>query len=72
MQRILDEVSRLSPMERAELLDKIYESFDSEIDSEIKKARAEEAERRISEYRNGNIKSVSAEEVKIKERGNNI
>lgn len=62
-QKILEEIKSLSPIERVELIDKIYQTFDPEIDQEVEKAWVEESERRISEYKKGTIKTVSAEEV---------
>lgn len=62
-QKILEEIKSLSPIERVELIDKIYQTFDPEIDREVERAWVEESERRISEYKKGAIKTVSAEEV---------
>jgi len=53
----------LSPIERIELIDKIYRTFDSENDRDIEKAWAEESERRIAEYRKGAAETVPAEDV---------
>ena len=50
-QKILEEIKSLSPIQRVELIDKIYQTFDSEIDHEVEKAWIEESERRISEYK---------------------
>jgi putative addiction module component (TIGR02574 family) len=61
--KILAEVSRLSPMERAEIVELIIESFDTEPNEEITKAWVEEAERRLSEYRKGTSVTFSEKEV---------
>jgi len=62
-QRILDEVARLSPIERAEIIDRILESFDAEPDSGIAEAWVKEAERRLADYRAGEMSSLPEEEV---------
>ncbi len=62
-QKILEEIKSLSPIERVELIDKIHQTFDQEIDHEVEKTWIEESEGRISEYKKGNIKTVSSEEV---------
>ncbi len=60
---ILEKIKSLSPIERIELIDGIYQTFSSETDHEVEKAWVEESERRLSDYRKGVVKTVSAEEV---------
>lgn len=61
--KILEEIKALSPIERIELIDKIYQTFDSETDIEVEKAWADEAERRLVLHRNGDDTSISEEEL---------
>ena len=61
--KILEEVSHLSPIDRAELLERIIESFDGEPDSEVKKAWSEEAERRLADYKGGRAELISEEDA---------
>lgn len=62
-QKIINEASRLSPIERAEVIERIIESFDIDSDIEIKSAWAEEAERRLALHKNGDSETFSEEEV---------
>ncbi len=57
------EAIHLPPIERAELVERIIESFDVEPDNEIKKAWADEAEQRLADYQNGMADTVSEKEV---------
>lgn len=62
-QRILDEVAQLSPVERAEIIERILESFDTGSYSEVTEAWAKEAERRLADYRQGKTTAVPEEEA---------
>lgn len=62
-QKIPNEVSALSPMDRAEITERIIETFDAEPDEELKKAWADEAKRRLDSYYRGESKTLSEEEV---------
>jgi len=62
-QKILDEVTTLSPMDRAEIIERIIETFDVEPDEELKKIWADEAKRRFDSYYRGEAKTLSEEEV---------
>ena len=64
-QQILEEVSHLSPIDRAELLGRIIERFAVEPDNEIKKAWADEAERRLAHHKGGDDGSLSEQDVLI-------
>jgi putative addiction module component (TIGR02574 family) len=59
---IIDEALLLSITEKAELVDQLLSSIDN-IDKNIEKKWAEEAESRIDAYQAGKLKSVSLEEV---------
>jgi putative addiction module component (TIGR02574 family) len=65
-QRIIDEVTSLSPTERAEIVERIIESFDTEPDEELKKIWADEAKRRLDSYYKGGAQTVSEDEVFLK------
>lgn len=62
-QHILEEVMELSPAERAELAEKILESFELPARKEIDELWAIESEERIDAYKRGNIEAIPAEEV---------
>ncbi|OHD63403.1 MAG: hypothetical protein A2176_00505 [Spirochaetes bacterium RBG_13_51_14] len=64
-QQILEEVSHLSPIDRAELVERIIESFDAGPDDEIKKSWADEAERRLALHKGGDDGSLSEQDVLI-------
>ncbi|MBP7738198.1 MAG: addiction module protein [Spirochaetes bacterium] len=62
-QKILEEIKLLSPIERVELIDKIYKTFDPETDLEVEKAWVEESERRLADYKSGKSTVISEDEV---------
>jgi putative addiction module component (TIGR02574 family) len=62
-QQVFNEAIQLPPIERAELVERIIESFDTEPDEAIRKAWESEAERRLADYKNGNAAAVSEDEV---------
>ncbi|HPV42954.1 MAG TPA: addiction module protein [Spirochaetota bacterium] len=62
-QKILEEIKSLSPIERVELIDKIYQTFDPEIDFEVEKAWGKESERRLADYKNGKSAVISEDEA---------
>ena len=62
---ILDDVNKLTPFERAEIIERIIESFDSEPGSDIQRAWADEAEKRLNDYRKGKTGTISEDEVFI-------
>lgn len=59
---ILDQALGLSPVERADVAEKLLFSLDSP-DSEMDRLWAKEADLRIEAYEKGNLETVSAEEV---------
>lgn len=60
---ILKQALRLDAVERAELIEAIYRSFDKTADRRIDSLWAEEAESRIDAYDGGRLKSRPAEAV---------
>lgn len=63
IQTILTEALSLNPVERAELIDKLYHSFDKIHEDAIDAQWAIEAESRIEAYNEGHIKADSASAV---------
>lgn len=62
-EQIIQKAIRLSPYERAELIDKLYHTFDNENNREIDMLWAEESESRLDGYEQGKIKSYPIEDV---------
>lgn len=62
-QQILNEASQLPPVERAELVERIIESFDVEPDESVRKAWEAEADSRLADYKSGKATVISEEEV---------
>jgi putative addiction module component (TIGR02574 family) len=58
---ILGEASRLSPIERAELIDALYQTFDGKPDERQELAWAAELESRIDAYDAGSLTAEDAE-----------
>ena len=54
----------LPPLERAEVIDRLYQSLRSEREKEIESAWAEESERRIDFYLAGQADTVPYEQIK--------
>jgi len=61
--RILQEARNLSPMERAELIEKLLDSFTYDQRKKIDEAWAQEAESRIDAYEKGAIESIPLSKV---------
>ena len=61
---VINEALALSPVERAELIERLYESMRSEREREIEQAWAQESERRIDELQSGKESTVSYEQMK--------
>ena len=64
--RVAEEALKLSPTERAELIDLLFESFDPSQParpSEIEQAWAAEAESRIDAFDKGELRAIPAEDV---------
>lgn len=62
-EKIINEASQLTPMEKAEIIDRIIESFDNEPDEGIKKAWAEEAEHRLALHKKKDSEPIPEDEV---------
>jgi putative addiction module component (TIGR02574 family) len=62
-EQVLREALRLTPVERAELIDELFQSFDGTTDPAVDAAWAEEVESRIAAYDAGLLKADSAEAV---------
>lgn len=62
-QAILDQALRLTPVERAELIEALFRSFDPDADARIDAAWAEEAESRLDAFEAGQLTADSAENV---------
>ena len=58
-ERILNDALGLLPVERAELIEKLFQSFDRSVSRKIDAAWAEEVESRIDAYRRGEVKASS-------------
>lgn len=59
---LIQQVLRLEPAKRFEVVEEILRSLDQP-DPEIEKAWLEEAEHRLAEYRAGKSRSIPAEDV---------
>jgi len=62
-QKILQEALNLPPEDRAEVVERLLETFQDPPDPVIDEMWAQEAEDRIDAYNRGELGSVSAEEV---------
>ncbi len=62
-ERVLNDALALSPIERAELIQRLFQSFDVSEDSHIDTAWTEEIEYRIEAYDKGLLTASPAEDV---------
>ncbi len=62
-ERIFKDALELLPVERAELIEKLFQSFDDAALNTVDAAWAEEVESRFEAYDRGEIKASSAEDV---------
>ena len=62
-EEIMGQAMALPPDVRALLADRLIHSLDSPTREEIDRLWAEEAERRVQQIRNGEVKPISGEEV---------
>lgn len=60
---IIRQILLMPPIDRIEIIDKIYEGFDNDNSADYEALWAEEAERRIDGFLNGEIPVYSLEEV---------
>jgi putative addiction module component (TIGR02574 family) len=61
-EELLDEAMKLKPEERLTLVEGLIKSLD-EPDKKLDEIWAEEAEKRLSAYRNGKLEGVPMEEI---------
>jgi putative addiction module component (TIGR02574 family) len=66
--KVLDEALKLPPVDRAELIQRLFQSFD-ECDSEVDEKWAEEVESRLDAYDKGELTASSAEDVMVRING---
>ncbi len=62
-ERMLNDALALPPIERAELIQRLLQSFDESMDNHIDTAWTEEVESRIDAYEKGLLSASPAEEV---------
>jgi len=62
-EKVLQEALSLPPKDRAEVLERLLETFQEPPDPELDKLWAQEAEDRIDAYDRGELASVSSEDV---------
>ena len=63
-QSVIADALALPPLERAEVIDRLYQSLRSEREREIESAWAEESERRIDAYLAGQADTFPYEQIK--------
>ena len=63
-QSVIADALALPPLERAEVIDRLYQSLRSDREREIESAWAEESERRIDAYLAGEADTVPYEQIK--------
>ena len=63
-QSVVADALALSPLERAEIIDQLYQSLRSEREKEIESAWAQESERRIDVYLAGDADTIPYDQVK--------
>ena len=61
---VINEALSLSPIERAELIERLYESMRSDREKEVEQAWAQESERRIELMQSGQESTVPYEQMK--------
>lgn len=63
LREIFERARKLPPVDRADLLEQIFETFDSSGQFEIDQQWASESEERLKAYRSGDLKSEPADQV---------
>ncbi len=61
--RILNEVERLSPPERADLADRLVETLARDIPSGIERAQLDEVQRRIGQVESGKVAVIPRDQA---------
>jgi putative addiction module component (TIGR02574 family) len=64
--KVLEEALELSPLDRAELIEELFSSFDFPTRKQIDALWAKEAEDRIDAYERGELAAASMEDVFIR------
>lgn len=62
-QQILEKALKLPPIERAELVEKVFDSFNGSQENNFDHLWAQEAESRIDTFEKGKLKAVIAKKV---------
>lgn len=62
-QKVLKKVLDLPPIERAELVEKVFDSFSGSLENNFDHLWAQEAESRIDAFEKGKFKAVSVKRV---------
>lgn len=62
-EQVLKQALGLPPVDRAELIERLFQSFDPSADRRVDAAWAEEVESRIDAYTDGKIAASPAEDV---------
>jgi putative addiction module component (TIGR02574 family) len=57
------EATKLSPLDRADLIEALFDSFEPDENPQYDKLWAEEAERRYKAVQNGEMETISEEDV---------
>jgi putative addiction module component (TIGR02574 family) len=63
LRKLVSEVMKLSPKERARLAEELIASLDDHSDPDSERLWLEEAERRLDELLSGKVKAIPAEEA---------
>lgn len=63
-QSVIADALALPPLDRAELIDRLYQSLRSEREMKVESAWAHESERRIDAFLAGHVETVPYERVK--------
>lgn len=62
-EQVLKQALGLPPVDRAELIERLFQSFDQAADRRVDAAWSEEMESRIDAYDQGKVAAASAEDV---------
>jgi putative addiction module component (TIGR02574 family) len=62
---ILKEALALPPEARAALADSLWESLDSEVDSDAEEAWRQEIQRRLAEMNSGSVRAISWSQARL-------
>ena len=62
-EEIIQTILSMPPLDRIEIIDRLYESFDDEDQVAYDREVAEEADRRVEAFLRGEMETIPAEEV---------